>query len=131
MQSKKFTGCEPIFLAGIEHLARLADDLKLVVTKKFLQGTLDPVQFRRDRLRLRDIFRDDESAPNCLRALQLWRCAHNQPGKSGDERERTTHERLVIWLRNRTATIVIPQSKEPLRDPLLPRTSRWSHLGLP
>src|SRR5439155_25182030 len=36
-QPEKFAGCEPVFLAGFECLARLADNLKLVITEKVLQ----------------------------------------------------------------------------------------------
>ena len=103
MQPEKFAGCQPIFLAGLENLAGLADDLKLVVAKKLLQRSLDSSQFRRNRLRLRDIFGDNEPAPNRLRSMYLRRHAYDQRDKSGKEREPASHEesfRCVIrWQR--------------------------------
>jgi hypothetical protein len=69
MQPKKFAGCKPVFLSGLKRLLRLADHLKLVVAKKFLQGPLDPGEFRRNRLWLRNVFRNNKSAPHRFRGL--------------------------------------------------------------
>ena len=67
MQPEKFARRKPIFLAGLECLLRLADHLKLVVAEKFFQRSLDPSQFRWNRLWLGDVLRDDKSAPDRLR----------------------------------------------------------------
>src|SRR5437588_3084459 len=41
MQRKVLTGSSPIFLTGLECLARLPDDLELIVAEKFFQRLLD------------------------------------------------------------------------------------------
>ena len=71
MQPEEFAGGEPIFLAGLERLSRLADDLKLIVTEKVLERLFDPSQLWRNRLRLPNVLRDHETAPNRLRAAQV------------------------------------------------------------
>ena len=71
MQSEKFAGRKPIFLSSLEFLFRLADYLKLVVTEEFFQLPLDPREFRRNYLWLRNVFRNNESTPHRLRSLSL------------------------------------------------------------
>src|SRR5882724_5655381 len=93
VQPEKFAGGEPIFLAGLERLSRLADHLKLIVAKKVLERLLDPSQLRWNRLWLLYVLRDHETAPNHLRAAQLRRRAQNQC-KGDKEHEGAGHERL-------------------------------------
>src|SRR4029453_13185580 len=93
MQPEEFAGGEPIFLAGFERFSRLADHLELFVAEKVFQRLLDSGQLRWNRLRLLNILRDHETAPNRLRAAQLRRRAQNQ--RKGDkEQEGAGHERL-------------------------------------
>src|SRR4030095_8587399 len=95
MQPEEFAGGEPIFLAGFERLSRLADHLELIVAEKVFQRLLDPGQFRWNRLRLLNILRDHETAPNRLRAAQPRRRAQNQ-GKGGKEKAARGSERCFV-----------------------------------
>src|SRR5438034_4735872 len=67
MQPEKFAGCEPVFLASLECLLRLANHLELVVAEKFFKRPFDAGQFRWNRLWLGDLLRDAQYAPDRLR----------------------------------------------------------------
>ena len=94
MQSEKFARRKPIFLTGLKGLLRLADHLKLVVAEKLFQRSFNPSQFRRNRLRLRNVLRNDKPAPDCLRRLRRGRRGHRQEKNRDYDRQRAMHEQL-------------------------------------
>ena len=69
MEAKIFARGHPIFRASFQRLSRLADHLELVVTKQLLECALNPLELRRNRIRLRNVVRDDQAAPNTFRRL--------------------------------------------------------------
>ena len=115
MQPEKFARGQPIFLPGLERLARLANDLKLIIAEKVFQRPFNPSQFRWNRLRLRHVLCDHKSAPHRLRAAQVRRRAHDQRDKGGQERQGTSHERLFgcVVRRQRLQTLG-PEDRYPV-----------------
>ena len=94
VQAEKFARRKPIFLTGLKGFLRLSNDLKFVVAEKLFQQSFNPSQFRRNRLRLRHIFRDDKSAPNFLGRLRRGRRGHRQDENRDYDRQRARHEQL-------------------------------------
>ena len=84
MQREIFAVCQPIFLAGLKRFVRLADELELIVTEKVLEGLFEFVQLGRNRRRLRNIFGNDQSAPDRVGRIK-GRCARRQREANGKQ----------------------------------------------
>src|SRR4029077_1692361 len=64
VQREVFARSEPIFFSGLERSVRLTDQLELIVAEQILQRLLELCEFGGNRRRLRNVLRNDESAPN-------------------------------------------------------------------
>ena len=130
MQPEVLAVREPIFLTRLERFVRLANDLELIVTKKFFQRWLELGQFRWNRSRLRNVFRNHQPAPNGLGCISRNR-AYRQREEHGEKQRPQLHRRF-IWLRNRPAAFATLRSREPsLCYRSCSRRCRWSRLDLP
>src|SRR5438270_4132806 len=131
MKRKIFARGQPILRARDERLPRLADHFELIVTEPFLERRLYPIQLRRNRLRLRDVIRDDEPAPDHLGRRRRQRA-------SRDEREAQAKQQTGALLHGKITSLRIPMEemlnrppRELSRDPPSIGTSRSSRSGSP
>ncbi len=93
MQRKILARGQPVFLSGFECFLRLTDDAKLIVAKKPFQRLLHTRQLGGNALRLGDVLRDYETAPDRLGAVGFCRAGDTQSEACGEQGEQTSHER--------------------------------------